>query len=64
MDAKGARDANAHVLFNGAVAPLGSSLPQRQTLMKDSFITIFLEKQLVPVDPGRGYSGKRAKPSM
>lgn len=50
--------------FHGAVAPLGSSLSQRQTLMKPSFITIFLAKRLVPVDPGRGYSGKRAEPSM
>lgn len=47
--------------FHGVVAPLGSSLSQRQVLMKPSFITVFLAKRLVPVDPGRGYSGKKGR---
>lgn len=64
MEANGARDAYAHVFFNGAVAPLGSSLSQRQTVMKPSFTTVFLAKRLVSVDLGQGYSRKRTEPSM
>lgn len=42
------------ILFKSTVAPLGSSLSQRQTLTKPNFISVFRAIPAVPGDPGQG----------